>query len=181
MTYEISNWQKQNLNLTDVGICFPLCVNELNDEAKAYIGQDKGTLLIDAFDIDEILKLDSNASPDFANADYDELYADTFFSELIKPADHYLVFAHGCRWDGASGYYLAESIKDAIRRSYDAAIYPQEISKGGKTLVCREYSHDVPMGSKTVIIALTDREYANLENSSYEQVEAFANRHSAKC
>ena len=106
--------------------------------------------------------------------EWDDYLADDVMSEYIKDADKYLVFASSCRWNGASGYKFANNYGDIISRSYDFSLVPLSRSKGKKTLVCRESSHDVPMGSTTIIVALTDKEYERLSNSSFSDVEQFA-------
>lgn len=93
--------------------------------------------------------------------------------KLIKPAPHYLVMAHNVRWTGASGYKITERIGETINRGYEASIYPVAVSKGGKCLICRESSHDNPMGAQTSIIALTEREYERLKNADWEKAAAF--------
>lgn len=107
---------------------------------------------------------------------FDEYAVVDTMADIIRDAKHYLVMAHGCRWDGASGYKIANSAWDALSRSYDVTIIPHSVSRGGKTLCCTEYSHDVPMGGRTTIIALTDREYEFLNHwdTSFEAVERFA-------
>ena len=114
--------------------------------------------------------------------EYDEYELEDVMQSVIKPAKHYLVMAHNCRWNGASGYKVANSLPDTVRRSYEASIYPQSASCGGKTLICTEYSHDVPMGARTSIIALTEREYEfiNHWDTSFEDVERFATACEAK-
>lgn len=94
--------------------------------------------------------------------------------QFIRPSNHYLVFAYGVRWDGASGYLFADSMVNAIRRDYETSIYPTTATAGGKTLLCKEYSHDVPTGSLTAIIALTDAEYDRLSQSDFDAVRHFA-------
>lgn len=111
---------------------------------------------------------------------WDEDDARFMLSQYIKGADHYLVFANGCRWDGASGYKFADDIVDTIYRDYDVTIYPKTATKGGKTLVCTEHSHDVPMGARTTIIALTDNEYERLVNSEWDVVRRFAKKQEDK-
>lgn len=106
--------------------------------------------------------------------EWDEYLADSIMSEYIKDADKYLVFARGCRWNGASGYKFADTTNDILSRSYDFSLVPIARSKGKKVLVCRESSHDVPMGSTTIIVALTEREFSELQISSFERVEEFA-------
>lgn len=111
---------------------------------------------------------------------YDPYYDDTFedlLSLLIRDADHYLVFASGCRWDGSSGYKFASSRHETVYRPYDTTIMPVAVSPNGKTLVCRESSHDVPMGSTTIIVALTEKEFERLENAkSFETIRKFAEK-----
>lgn len=96
-------------------------------------------------------------------------------NHFIKEANQYLVFASGCRWNGASGYKFCDNVADTISRSYDVTITPRAVSARGKTLVCCESSHDVPMGSTTIIVALTKDEYQLLRHADFEEVEAFAN------
>lgn len=99
--------------------------------------------------------------------------------DLLKNAGHYLVFLRGCRWTGASGYKIFDSIEEVLDRGYEVSVYPKAISKGGKTLICTESSHDVPRGHDAVIIALSDKEYEYLEHwdRSWEDIETFV----AKC
>lgn len=107
---------------------------------------------------------------------YDQEQFDDILTDLAKPADHYLVFASGCRWDGASGYKFADSIRECISRNYDATIEPVKVSPGGKTLVCCESSHDVPRGSTTYIVALTNREYEHLRYAAFDSIDQFVQR-----
>ena len=107
---------------------------------------------------------------------YDQEQADEMLAVLVRPANHYLVFASGCRWHGASGYKFADSIRECISRGYDATIEPESVSPGGKTLVCRESSHDVPIGSTTYIVALTNREYERLRNTEFDAVYQFVQK-----
>ena len=99
---------------------------------------------------------------------------------FLRPANHYLVFAGGCRWNGASGYTITDSIEKTVERDYEVAITPVVGTPSGKTLVCRESSHDVPTGSETVIIALTDEEYEALEDAYFEKVSEFAEEYRSR-
>ena len=104
---------------------------------------------------------------------WDKEIADEVMGNLLDEADHYLVFARGCKWDGASGYKFAKNYNEVIERWYEFSLYPISHSDDYKVLVCKEYSHDVPMGSTTIIVALTDEEYEELSNSNFEEVEQF--------
>lgn len=109
----------------------------------------------------------------------DDILDDTM-RQLIKPAEHYLVYAAGCRWNGADAYSIKETAAECLSRDYDSTIIPIVVSKRGKTLVCRESSHDVPMGSLTYIIALTDDEYRRLDNAEFAAVRRFAESHAGR-
>jgi len=104
--------------------------------------------------------------------DCDPDYADNF----IKKAPAYLVFAYGCTWNGANGYTIKQTFKEAISRSYDNTQYIKGQSKGRKVLYVSEHSHDVPMGSSTKYIALTEKEYERLSNADFDTVENFASQ-----
>ena len=111
--------------------------------------------------------------------DFDEDVRCEALLDLLKPAPHYLVLAHNCRWNGASGYTIVNSVDYVVCRDYGVSIYPVAVSRGGKCLVCREFSHDVPMGARTTIIALTEREYELLSHwdASWEYIQSFAERY----
>lgn len=76
----------------------------------------------------------------------------------------YLVVAFGVRWNGASGYKLADSASEATIRDYDATFKFSELNeeKGYANLV--ESSHDCPMGAGVTVIALTEEERERIEN-----------------
>jgi hypothetical protein len=99
------------------------------------------------------------------------------FDGIMKMSNHYLVYASGCRWNGADGYKFADDFNSSISRSYDASLYLENISRNGKIMLLRECSHDVPMGSDTAIIALTDAEYDRLRYAEFGTVRKFAMKH----
>ena len=78
-------------------------------------------------------------------------------SSLLRTAPGYLVMAYGCRWDGSSGYTIAATREECFLRDYDTQIVLCKVSRGKKVLICRESSHDVPMGSSTIIVALSKK------------------------
>lgn len=107
------------------------------------------------------------------SADFDDLECQDLLESWVGRHHHYLVFASGCRWNGASGYTICDNVLDTIRRNYDVTIcYRKHIE--GRALICDESSHDVPMGSTTIIVGLTDDEYEKLEDAEFSEVEAFA-------
>ena len=125
--------------------------------------------------VDSLAMLEAGIEPKPEwDEEYDSVAGEEILSLFIRDAKHYLVFAYGCKWDGSNGYKISERRLNAVRRSYDAIITPIVGTPSGKTLVCRESSHDVPMGGTTVIVALTDKEYETLNDSFFSTVEAFA-------
>ena len=115
--------------------------------------------------------------------DIDDYYEDkekmeSVFDSILKKAPYYLVVANACRWNGSSGYLLETRREWCFSRSYDATIIPLECSQGKKNLLCRESSHDVPMGSDTHIVALTSEEYTKarrwLNAEEYPKVRKLA-------
>lgn len=177
-TYSIPEDLK-NVNLQDLDLYFDVdsskldekCIDRLRNNAYEF-SEDDDIGLVWAPDID---RLDVPYDSVYWDSPFcDDEYRDEILHQMIKPANHYLVFASGCRWNGASGYSFKETPADCLYRSYDATIRPHAVSKGGKTLVCIESSHDVPMGSHTYIIALTDDEYRRLEDAEFSTVRKFA-------
>lgn len=170
--YKVANCLK-DINLCEVGMCQLLDWSELDASARdelCDLGYDEDTP-VDMYVIDRL---------QLWNIAGDYIYDDDFILQelegIIKKAPYYLVMAHNCRWNGASGYMIVSDIKDAFRREYDCSIYPVSVSKGGKCLICRESSHDVPMGARTSIIALTKKEYRMLDDQGWESVEKFVER-----
>lgn len=110
----------------------------------------------------------------------DEYMYEDFISELIKPYDHYLVCAYHCTWNGSNGYTIADSLKEALSRSYDYHQYFVGGSRGGKSIVLCESHHDVPMGHEVMVIGLTDKEYEKLSywDVDFKTVFDFAERNS---
>lgn len=111
---------------------------------------------------------------DYDYADFDEIQYKDYIHELVKKAEHYLVFLPNSTWNGASGCGIVNSLEDAFYRDYDCSQYVKAVSKGNKAVLLKEYHHDVPMGHHVVIVALTDREYNKLEDSNFYKMQDFA-------
>ncbi len=99
--------------------------------------------------------------------------AEERLSMFLKPANHYLVYARGVNWTGEDGFRFTSSRASAVYRNYEASIYPRSASSNGKVLLCREYSHDVPTGSQTFFVALTDSEYDRLSERDCRAAKRF--------
>ena len=94
--------------------------------------------------------------------------------DLIKDAEHYLVYLPNSTWRGSSGCGIVNNKMDAFCRNYDFMQEVLAISKGNKAVLLKEYHHDVPMGHHSLVIALTDAEYRKLENTDFNTMEKFA-------
>ena len=101
---------------------------------------------------------------------------ESVFSQLIKPYEHYLVFNCHARWTGAAGYKFADDLEDAFARNYEVSITPVAVSRGKKSLLLREASHDVPMGGSLLVIGLTDAEYNRYKDADFGTVAEFASK-----
>lgn len=111
---------------------------------------------------------------DYDFYDFDDIEYKDYLHELVKKAEHYLVYLPNSTWNGASGCGIVNSLEDAFYRNYDCHQYIKAVSKGNKACLLRESHHDVPMGHHTLVIALTDREYKRLENSDFNTMQNFA-------
>lgn len=182
MNYKLSAEGLKDINLSDLGNYYMVNLDGIDGEIMKklkemdYLCDDEESVwlpqyLIDSLDIPyDNITWESNY--------YDEEERRFFMESLIKDASHYLVMAHNCRWNGASGYSIVDSIEKALYRNYEATIYPKTASRGGKVLICGEYSHDVPTGATTSIIALTEREYEHLSHwdTDFKTVKEFAEK-----
>ena len=97
-----------------------------------------------------------------ADWEYDEYEAKDELSYYLPESEsgHYLVLACGVRWNGANGYTIVDNVLDTIYRDYENTVYLEEVKNG--VAICKEYSHDVPMGNTTYIVALTNDEYEQM-------------------
>lgn len=111
---------------------------------------------------------------DYEWADFDEIQYKDYIHELVKKANHYLVYLPNSTWNGASGCGIVDSLEDAFYRDYDCLQYVKGVSKGNKAVLLQEYHHDKPMGHHVIIIALTDKEYNKLEDADFKTLEDFA-------
>lgn len=166
------------LNILDSVTYYTVDLEKIDDETKKRMEEDFGSLdeenspylSITMHDIDRY-DIDSNAvNWDTGKFMEDEL--EWLLESYLNSHPHYLVFASGCRWNGVSGYTFCEDIKDTVYRNYDITLTLEE--QGESCIRCRESSHDVPMGSTTIIVGLTEDEYERLEDAEFEEIENFA-------
>ena len=119
------------------------------------------------------LDYDKNYEFDYFDGDEFEDFVNNF---LVKERNNYLVFAMGYGWRHLNGYKFTETVRDALYRNYDCTFSISGVSKGEKTVMLSEYSHDNPTGCSLLITSLTDREYDRLYNADFETVEKFAKK-----
>lgn len=139
--------------------------NDLGDDIKY-----KNSIRLTGDDIEKY-NIDSNAI-DYDSVEFlDSILEDTL-ETLIGKHPHYLVFASGCRWNGNSGYKFCDNITDTVYRDYDITLLLEEQQKN--CIKCRESSHDVPTGSTTIIIGISQEIYEQLEDADFNDIEKFA-------
>lgn len=97
-----------------------------------------------------------------------------FMEQFLKEYDHYLVVAYSSNWRGQTGYRFTDNIIDTVYRNYDVTQNIIGGTNSRKSLLIMEYHHDVPMGHKTIIVGLTEKEYEKLDYSSFEDIIEFA-------
>lgn len=184
--YALKNFSEcyvKNKNITDVG-CYVWTPylnikSEYRNDFDIYDDEEYASVSVAYTDVDEVL--DDPFNYEWCmGSDFDEYEYRDFISQLIKPYNHYLVCAYHCTWNGASGYKIADSIEDALYRDYDCSQYFNGGSRGGKSMMLCEHSHDVPMGHRVVVIGLTDKEYEKLSywDVDFKTVFDFAERNS---
>ena len=114
----------------------------------------------------------------------DYVFNDIMDDALKASANGYLVIAYGVRWNGANGYAIMDSRDRLFSRPYESTFSLTGLSPNRKVLEFTEYSHDVPMGSSGIIIALTKREREQAErwlfNENFKCLNAFADRFEEK-
>jgi len=86
----------------------------------------------------------------------------------------YLVVAKHCTWNGMSGYkfFRDTHIVNTVTRDYDITLLLEQ--RGKDAILCTESSHDVPQGSSTYIIGISEEEYERLSEADYSEIEKFA-------
>jgi hypothetical protein len=164
------------LNILDSVNYYTVNIDKIDEETKKKMEEEYGSLENETFlsicmcDIDKF-NIDYNAV-NWDSGEFMEEELEWLLESYLNEHPYYLVFASGCRWNGASGYKICTNINDTVYRDYEVTLTLEE--QGKDCIKCRESSHDVPMGSTTIIIGLTNEEYEKLEDASFEEVEKFA-------
>ena len=165
-----------NLNIFDSVTYYVVDLDKLDEETKKQLSSEYGffdgddTIAMTLHDIDRY-GIDSDAVH-WDTADFNEDELEWLLESYLNSHPYYLVFASGCRWDGASGYKFCDDIKDTVYRDYDTSISIED--HGPDCIKCRESSHDVPMGSTTIIIGLDSDDYEKLESADFDTIKEFA-------
>ena len=161
----------KRINIQKVGVYYRTYIDNIKEEYRdEYSDFDSDSVQVNEHDLDKHLI-------DMSEAEYydtDMFEIKSFVNELLKNYKHYLVVALHSRWNGASGYIVADNKIDCFYRDYDCSQYVLGGSKGGKYLYIKEYHHDVPMGHNTLIMGLTDRDYVKVDNMTIEDIIKFA-------
>ena len=186
--YALKNFSKEYLkdeNIQDVGVnVWTDCSNikkeywgdyEINEDGYTEFGDDFVNIWLDEVDT---VCIDPCKIDYCMGSDFDEWMFKDFINSLMKFADYYLVCAYNSNWLRQTGYKIVDDVEDAFRRNYDVSQYYRGGSSGGKSIMISEFHHDCPMGHSTMIIGLTEKEFNKLDNSDFETVIKFADKHS---
>lgn len=104
--------------------------------------------------------------------EFDEYILEDILTTMLGKHPYYLVYAKGCKWNGASGYTFCTDIKNTVSRGYEISLETQE-EITDRAIKCIESSHDVPNGGITIIVGISNKEYKKLENADFNKIEEF--------
>lgn len=152
---------------------------------------DRAALTKMGYDIDDPDLIVSQADLEQLPGYFDELrYEYAYFDDdgyvlllddYLKDAEQYLICVGQARWDGAAGYKIVSDKKDILRREYDTDQFHTKSTHRRKAMTWTEASHDVPMGSSAVAIALTKNEAKRIQNAldaeNFKAVNAFVSKY----
>lgn len=166
----------KNINIEDMFTYVDIDADNASQEVIYDFGYEDDCLSINLSLADLFMYTDKNkiSACEYYYDFFDEISYKDFIHELVKNAEHYLVYLPHSTWRGSSGCGIVNSLEDAFYRGYDCSQYIQGVSKGNKALLLRESHHDVPMGHHALIIALTEKEYNSLENADFSKMQDFA-------
>lgn len=126
------------------------------------------------YNVKDLMKIDIQEVGNYEGYEFSEDELLGFMEQFLKEYDHYLVVAYNSNWRGQTGYRFTDNIIDTVYRNYDVTQNIIGGTNSKKSLLIKEYHHDVPMGHETIIIGLTEKEYEKLDYSSVEDIIKFA-------
>lgn len=126
------------------------------------------------YNVNDLMKIDIQEVGNEYDYEFSEDEFLDFMEQFLKEYDHYLVVAYSSNWRGQTGYRFTDNIIDTVYRKYDVTQNIIGGTNSRKSLLIKEYHHDVPMGHETIIIGLTEKEYEKLNYSSFEDIIEFA-------
>lgn len=103
----------------------------------------------------------------------DDIIDEECLSQYIPSACKYLVCTSSTRWDGTSGLKLCKNRLECVEKSYNASLILDESFKSDGSVRCAEYINDVPTGTYTYIIPLTEDEYTSFTSMDFHDVRSF--------
>lgn len=177
-TYAEKNFSKdylKGMNIQEVGVYYNVPIKDIYEDKRSefdYEDLDE-SILLDKYSIDSGYYVEN-----FDNIEYeytDEVEIEDTISQLMnyEKYNHYLVVLFNSTWNNASGYKIFDKYDECFYRSYDNTMKVIGSSKSGKYLELREYHHDKPMGHKTIIVGLTEKEYKKLDKMAIQDIIDF--------
>ena len=157
--------ERYDVNLLNVSneIIDELVKAGVSEPGETYICMTKS--LIDKFDI-------PSDAIDFDSYEVDQDMLESELEHFLGNYPHYLVIAIHCKWNGASGWMFTNSRIKTVSRDYDISLIIEE--NGQDAIKCRESSHDVPMGSTTYIVGLSNDDFDKLEDAELDELIKYA-------
>lgn len=160
-----SSCERYDVNLLNVSneIIAELVKAGVIEHEDTYVCMTKS--LIDKFDI-------SSDAIDFDSYDVDQDMLESELEHFLGNYPHYIVIATHCKWNGASGWMFTDSLIKTVSRNYDISLIIEE--NGHDAIKCKESSHDVPMGSTTYIVGLSNDDFDKLEDAELDELIKYA-------
>lgn len=166
----------KDISIEDMFVLVSVDTSNISQKIKDEYGLDDDIQMLWRSDVDKLIadgELNYNDII-YGDTDFDDVGYEEFLHELVKDANHYLVYLPHSTWRGSSGCGIVNSLEKAFYRDYDCTQYVRGISKGNKAVLLKEHHHDVPTGHHALIIALTEKEYNALENADFNKMQDFA-------
>lgn len=166
----------KDISIEDMFVLVGVDTSNISQKIKDEYGLDDEIQMLWRSDIDKLIADGELDYSDiiYGDTDFDDIGYEEFLHELVKDANHYLVYLPHSNWRGSSCCGIVNSLRQAFYRGYDCTQYIRGVSKGNKAVLLKECHHDVPTGHHALIIALTEKEYNSLENTNFNKMQDFA-------
>ena len=147
----------KDISIEDMFVLVGVDISNISQKIKDEYGLDDDIQMLWRSDVDKLIADGELDYSDiiYGDTDFDDVGYEEFLHELVKDANHYLVYLPHSTWRGSGYSYcrIVNSLREAFYRGYDCTQYIRGISKGNKAVLLKEHHHDVPTGHHALIIA----------------------------